>query len=168
VPEVVTNLFVSLCRYTPDLFIRAVPQFVELMKAEDIEQELPDDRERKVAFRKLDNLKISKLDRFAKVGEGIRVPSLAFYFAGKAQIKRALSDQIERDVGERNVLLENRPVPAPLGESVPEHQTVVTQSQEILEQVRTASCGGVRFSVGSLSLLRHDIRSDMLPPVKIP
>ena len=46
-----------------------------------------------------------------------------------------LPDEVERDVGEGDVFLEHRAVAAPFRQAMPQHQAVVAQSEEILEEV---------------------------------
>lgn len=47
---------------------------------------------------------------------------------------RRLAEEIERDVGERDVLLENWSVPTPLGEAMPENEPVVAEAKTVLEE----------------------------------
>ncbi len=47
---------------------------------------------------------------------------------------RGMTDQVERDVGHRDVFLENRAVAAPLAQPMAEDEAVVTQSQQVLEK----------------------------------
>ena len=44
-----------------------------------------------------------------------------------------LADQVERDVGERQVLLEDRAVPAPLRQALAEDQRVVGEAEDVVE-----------------------------------
>jgi hypothetical protein len=53
--------------------------------------------------------------------------------AGVRQQQPRLSDQVERDVGERDVLLDHRAVAAPLRQPLAEDQRGVGQPQHILE-----------------------------------
>ena len=99
-----------------------------------VEQELAHDREREVAFRQLDELAVAVVHRLAEIRERILVASLAFDLAREPQEHRRLADQVERDVRERDVLLEDRTVTAPFGQPVAEHQAVVAEPQQILEQ----------------------------------
>ena len=54
---------------------------------------------------------------------------------GAPQEQRRLTEEIERDVGERDVLLENGRVSAPLAQPVTEHEPVVAEAQQQLELV---------------------------------
>src|SRR5207247_3720977 len=56
--------------------------------------------------------------------------------AGIAVQRSRLPDQIERQIAERQILLEHRRVAAPLGESMAEHERVVGEAQRIDEQRR--------------------------------
>ena len=46
---------------------------------------------------------------------------------GEAEDRRRLADQVEGEVGGREVLLEDRPVAGPLRQPMPEHEPVVTE-----------------------------------------
>ena len=49
---------------------------------------------------------------------------------------RRLADEIERDVGQRDVLLENRRMPTPLRQSMTENESIVAEAKKILEPIR--------------------------------
>src|SRR5512141_2908956 len=100
------------------------------MIAEHVEQKLPNDCERVVTIRKLDHLNISIVNRLAEIRERILISSFPFDFAGELEQQRLLPDHVERDVSKRDVLFENRPVPAPLRKTVAQHQAVVSESEE--------------------------------------
>ena len=74
-------------------------------------------------------------------GERIRIASFSFRLAGEPEVKRRLTDEVERDVGERDVLFEDWSVPAPLGKAVAEYEAIVAYSEEIFEQVVVADSG---------------------------
>ena len=78
---------------------------------------------------------VAELDRVAEVRQRVLVAPLPFDLAGALQEQRRLADEVERDVGERDVLLEDRRVPAPLGQPVAQHEPVVAEPQQILEIV---------------------------------
>ena len=104
------------------------------MHAERIEEELARDRVREIAARKLDELNISELYRLAKKREVIGAAPGTFGGSGDLQCAGRLSEKIERDVGERDVLLENWPVRAPLGETVAEYQPVIAEPERVIEK----------------------------------
>jgi hypothetical protein len=56
------------------------------------------------------------------------------------EIERRLPNQIQRDVGESNVFLEDGPVTAPFTEAVAEHEAVVAEPKEVLEEVGVQGC----------------------------
>ena len=72
--------------------------------------------------------------RPAKIGERVFVASLAFDHSRELEQRRGLPDEVEGEVGRRDVLLEDGAVAAPFGEPVPEHQPVVTEPEQVLEQ----------------------------------
>ena len=120
--------------------------------AYDVEQELARDREREVALRQLDELAVAELNDLAKIRERIFVAPLPFHLAGETQEHRRLAEEIERDVRRRDVFLEDRTVAAPLAQPMAEHEPVVAEAQEILEQ-----------RVGRFARRRHDRRRRHTP-----
>ena len=66
--------------------------------------------------------------------EDIALANIALDLIGQAKKVSRLSDEIERDVGERDVLLEDGAVAAPLGKPVPQDQAIVAQAEQILEE----------------------------------
>ncbi len=87
-----------------------------------------------VAVRQLDQADVAELDRVAEIRQRVLVAPLPLDLAGQLQEARRLPDEVERDVGERDVLLEDRPVPAPLRQPVPEHQPIIAEPEQVLEQ----------------------------------
>ncbi len=75
-----------------------------------------------------------------------------------------MAHEIQGNVGERDVLFQNRRVPAPLGQPVAEHEPVVTQTQEILHQrgVRSAVERGHLGRVGGGRRRRSEPRTPRL------
>ena len=90
-----------------------------------------------VAVGPLHQLHVEELVRVAQEGELVLVASIPADGDGVAIERTRLSDQVERDVGERNVLLQRRRATRPLGEAMPQHQRVVGEAQQV-EVVRIA------------------------------
>ena len=104
-----------------------------LQHREHAEEQLSYDRDGEVALRQLDEKHIAVLDCITKIGERIGVASLPLDLGRQPEEQRRLTDEVERDVREGNVLLENRRMTAPLGETMAEHEPVVAKSHEIIE-----------------------------------
>ena len=47
-----------------------------------------------------------------------------------------LADQIERDIGEREILFQDRAVPAPFGQALAEDQRAVGETENVVEVSR--------------------------------
>ena len=76
---------------------------------------------------------VAELVRVAEVGQLV-FGALAALQRGDQLIEQAgLADQVEADVGQRDVLFENRAVPAPFGIALAEHQGVVGQVQQVVD-----------------------------------
>jgi hypothetical protein len=99
-----------------------------------VEEELPHHRVTEVALRLLDQQAIAVLHALAEVGERVLVAPRALDLAREPEDRRRLPDEVERDVGRRDVLLEDRSVPRPLRHPVPEHETVVAEPEQVLEE----------------------------------
>ena len=98
----------------------------------------PDDGESEIAPRQLHDLEVPEAALVAPVGERVFVPARSFDLPRQPQEHRGVAQEIERHVGERDVLFENRPVPAPLGGAVAEDEPIVAESEQVLEQRRAA------------------------------
>jgi hypothetical protein len=137
-PDVIPHFLVPLARNSGDLRVPALLKLLQLVNTERVEQKLSYDRYRKISNRQLDDLKIPIVDRFTEVSQRVFVAIFAFSFAGNMQIETCLTDQIERDVGESNVFLENRRVPAPFRQAMSKNETIIAKPEEILEEIGVA------------------------------
>ena len=99
-----------------------------------VEQELPHQRVAEVAVRPLDQQQVAEVPGVAQIGEVVGGAPLALDLGGEAQPHLRLADQVERDVGERDVLLQHRRVAAPFGDAVAEDQRGVADAQQVLEE----------------------------------
>ena len=68
----------------------------------------------------------------AQLAEHIAVERELVPVAGFVQQQRRLADHVEREVGETDIDLEHRPMPAPLAEPLAKDQRVVAQTQEVV------------------------------------
>ena len=105
------------------------------MQIEDVEQILAGDRRREVAVRLLDEQQIAELGDVAEKREIIRAAPRAFERAATLEQQARLIEQVERDVAERELLLEHGRMAAPLRQSVAEHQAIVAQTKAVLGEV---------------------------------
>ena len=91
----------------------------------EIEQ-MPSDRLREVAVGLLDQQAVAEIEHVAVEGELVSVARLA-------EQQGRLANQVEREVGEAEIDLERRRVPAPFAEPLAEDQRVVAEAQQIIE-----------------------------------
>ena len=89
-------------------------------------EQVPRDGLREVAIGLLDQQAILEVEYVAVEGQLVAV-------AGVVQQQRRLADQVEREVGEADVDLERRAVPAPFAEPLSQHQRVIAQTQQIVD-----------------------------------
>ena len=113
--NVIASFFVGFGGDAGQVLVRRPLELLQQQHTPGVEQKLSDDRAGVIAVRQLDQLDVAILDRVAEVSERILIPPLPFDLAGETEKIRCLADEIERDVGKRDVLFEHRPVPAPLG-----------------------------------------------------
>src|SRR4051794_35794016 len=116
-----------------ELLIAAPLQGLGLEQREDAEEELPDDGDGEVALRQLDEQRVSELHGIAQIRECIGVAPLSLDLCRKPEQERRLADEVERDVRQRDVLLEDRRMAAPLGETMAEDEPIVAETKQILE-----------------------------------
>ena len=98
------------------------------------EQELPRDRLREIAVGLFDQQAIAEIKRIAMKGERVGIAALAFDFAGKAEKMRPLPQQIEADVGQREIDLEHRRVAGPFRQALAQNQRIVAEAKRVVKQ----------------------------------
>ena len=108
---------------------------------EGVEQELAHQRVAEVAVRALDEQQVAEVPGVAQVGEVVGGAALALDLGGEAEPHLRLADQVERDVGEGDVLLERGGVAAPFGDAVAEDQGRVADAEQGLEEGLLAGVG---------------------------
>src|SRR5215472_11839539 len=108
-----------------------------------IEVELPRHRVGVIAVRPLNQQQIAELAGIAEEGErvlaALNIGEPCLHLARVRIPEARLAEQVEPDVGERDVLLQYRPVPDPLAESLRQHEWTVAESQEIVEELTVAA-----------------------------
>ena len=96
-----------------------------------IDQPLPHDRVAEVAVRLLGEGEVQELRRISQEGERVLVAPAAFELAGIREEQPRLADEIEREIGEPQVLLERRRMANPLSEALAEHKRGVGKAQDV-------------------------------------
>jgi hypothetical protein len=76
-------------------------------------------------------MSIAIVDCLAKIRERVLASPFSFNLAREFEQERRLTNQVESDIRERDVLLENGTMPAPLRKTMTEHETIVAESEEI-------------------------------------
>ena len=86
------------------------------------------------AVRQFDQHVITKLRGFAQIGQ--RVFRVAFFHQRRGMLVQQprLPNQIQTNIRQRNVLLQHRAVPTPLGVALSEDQRVVRQMQQVIDR----------------------------------
>jgi hypothetical protein len=114
---------------------------LEELVVEGVEEELAHQRVAEVAVRALDEEQVAEVPGVAEVGEVVGGAALALDLGGEAEPELGLADQVERDVGERDVLLERGGVAAPFGDAVAEDEGGVADAEEGFEEGGLAGVG---------------------------
>ncbi len=131
VAQVIPVLLHCLRRQSGKPRVRAFLQRVEKVHAECVEEKLPGNRISEVPDRELGETHVPERDGVPKVGKIVGSSSRALGFSGELKSARRLTDEVEGDVRQSDVLLQNRPVPAPLGKAMTEYEPVVADAQQI-------------------------------------
>ena len=140
--EVVGDLLGGLGGDLGDAGVGGGGQRLQELVVQGVEQELAHQRLAEVAVRALDEEDVAEVPGVAQVGEVVGAAALALDLGGEAEPELGLADQVERDVGERDVLLERRGVAAPFRDAVAEDQGVVAGAEQELEEGGLAGVGG--------------------------
>src|SRR5512132_2508564 len=96
------------------------------------EEELPGDGLREVAVGLFDELNVNEVALIPEKSEVVLGPARGLDLPRVRQQDAGLTEQVESDVGERDVFLELRGIRRPLAESLGEDERVVAQPQCIL------------------------------------
>jgi hypothetical protein len=140
VSGVVSRLLVRFRGDSGEISVLRRLQALEMQNLEDRDQELARHREREISARKLHDQCVPELDGFAEVGQRVGGPPLPFDLASQLQQKVRLADEVERDVGQRDVLLEDRPMAAPFRETMAEDEAIVAEAEEIVGEGHQLRC----------------------------
>ena len=132
--HVIAGLLVGLGRDPGELGVGRPLEPVQQQHAPGVEEELAHDGAAEFAVGELDQLDVAVVDGIAEIGQGVLVALFPLDLAGQMEEVRRLPDEVERDVGERDVLLEDGAVAAPFGQPVTQDQAIVAQPEQILEE----------------------------------
>ena len=105
---------------------------------EDRQRQVAQHRHREVAARQLDERAVAEVALLAQERELVLVVRLAAELSLEAACAREhgarLADQVERHVGEGDVLFDDRRVAAPFAETLGEDQAGVADAQQVLHR----------------------------------
>ncbi|MNT63520.1 hypothetical protein D3C72_2013450 [compost metagenome] len=82
--------------------------------------------------------------RIAQEGQLVGGAAGALHFGGVAQPQAGLADQVERDVGQRDILFQRGAAAAPFRQALAEHQRGIAQAQQVFELVVRHDAGRLR------------------------
>jgi hypothetical protein len=88
-------------------------------------EQLARNRTREIAVRLLDEKAVFEIEHIAPECQLVGIPNLA-------QQQGRLPDEVKRDIGEAEVHLKRRGMPAPLAEPLPKDQRIVTKGQQVI------------------------------------
>ena len=115
-----------------DPLVRGFNQPAQLDRMPGVEQELAHQGAAKVAVWNLAQQHIAEIPGVAQEGEVVGGFAFTLHFTGKAKPHLGLADQVQRGVGQRDVLFQHRCVAAPFADPVAEDQGVVPHPQQEL------------------------------------
>src|SRR5205823_11941499 len=98
------------------------------------EQELARDGLREIAIRLLDQQAVAEIQSVAMEGERVGIAALSFDLAGETEKMRPLPQQIEADVGQREIDLQHRRVPGPFRQALTQDERVVAETNRMVKQ----------------------------------
>jgi len=128
---VVTGFLERLGGDGAETAVRGCQQPLVELELPGIDEPLAHDRAAKVAVRLLGECQVEKLRRIAQKGKRVLVTPAALELPGVGEQQPRLPDQIERQVGEPQVLLQRRRVTDPLAQALPEHEARVSEAQHV-------------------------------------
>ena len=126
------NLFRSLLGNCGNPLVRGFYQPAQLDRMPGVEQELAHQGAAEVAVGHLAQEHVAEIPYVAQEGEVVSGSAFALHFTGKAKPHLGLADQVQRGVGQRDVLFQHRCVAAPFADPVAEDQSVVPHPQQEL------------------------------------
>ena len=95
---------------------------------------MPRDGLREIAVRLLDEQAIAEGKNIPMESQPVAIAALSLHLARQVEEQARLTDQVETDIGEAEVDLERRRMPAPFGETLTQDQAVIAKAQKIVEE----------------------------------
>src|SRR4029077_8367539 len=89
----------------------------------------------------LDHQKVAISGDIAQISESVLALPLAFDFARIGVKSASLADEIEREIGERQLLFEHRRMPAPFGKAMPVDERRVGKPERVKNEGVFAHAG---------------------------
>ena len=139
--EVIARLLERLRRELRELRLAGVLQALEQLELPRIDQELAHDRLPEIAVRLLDQAQVQEVLRIAQESEIVFAAPAAFQLRGIRQQVARLAEQVEPDVGERQVLFERGRMTDPFAETLRQDQARVADAQRIARASGIARAG---------------------------
>ena len=87
-----------------------------------------------VAVRTLDQQQVPELHRIAQIGKVVGAAPPALHLAGEGKPELTLPDQVQRLIGQRDILFQHRGMAAPFRDAVAQHQAAVAHPAEPVEE----------------------------------
>ena len=133
--NMVLHLLDRLGRNRRDLGIGRCRQPGQHRQMPAVEQELAQDGLAEIAIGLLHQQHVAEVPDVAQHGKVIRAAALAFNLSRKAQPHLRLPDEVQRDIGQRDIFLQRRRVAAPFADPVAQHEGVVAHPAQKFEQL---------------------------------
>ena len=99
-----------------------------------IEQELARQGDREITVRLFHQQQVAELAFGSQIGQRIGIPAPAFHLARQIQPHPGLTDQIQRHIGQGQILFDGRRMAAPFAQSMTENKGGVPHAQQIVKQ----------------------------------
>jgi hypothetical protein len=132
VPVMVFDLLQCLYGNRAQVFIRVVAKPFVLQEIKCIVEKLPGDRGPEIAIGLLDQKVIQVFMFVAQHGQGILIRLLTGQGSDVLEDESRLANEIERNIGHGDVLLEDGTVAAPLPQSLAKDEGAVGEMEEVL------------------------------------
>ena len=130
----IARLHQALGRNLGNAFMPGPGQRAEQFQMPGIEQELSHEGEREITVRLFYQQQVAELAFGAQIGQRIGIPAPAFHLAREPQPQPGLTDQIQRHVGQGQILFDGRRMAAPFAQAMAEYQGGVPHAQQIVKQ----------------------------------
>jgi hypothetical protein len=89
---------------------------------------------REIPVRLLNEQRVTERARIAQEREVVGAPAFSFNLARQAELEFGLADQVERDIGERDVFFEDRRMPAPGADAMGEDRRLIAHAEREFEK----------------------------------